>query len=165
MGEPESARTPSQEVENEVERRTRQLGELLQETRVATAGVQVLFGFLLAVVFQSRFKEVTSTQKNVFLAAILCATVSTICFIAPTPYHRILFEHRDKPHLIKVANRFLIAGVVFLAFAMTLALALVCDVIFGATTAFVVAGLVGGSFAFFWFVLPLARLAQGKRSH
>src|SRR5436190_22241570 len=108
MGD-ESERTPSQEVENEVERRTRQLSELLQETRVATAGVQVRFGFLLAVVFQTRFKEVTPTQKDVFLAAILCATASTICFIVPTAYHRILFEHREKPHLIKVDNRFLIA--------------------------------------------------------
>ena len=113
MGDDESAKTPSQQV------------ELLQETRVAVAGVQVLFGFLLAVAFQNRFKEITGTEKDVFLAAILCATASTICFIAPTPYHRILFEHRDKPHLIQVANRFLIAGVVFLAFAMTLALALV----------------------------------------
>jgi len=165
MGDDESAKTPSQDVESEHERRTRQLGELLQETRVATAGVQVLFGFLLAVVFQNRFKEVTPAQKDVFLAAILCATASTICFIAPTPYHRILFEHRDKPHLIKIANRFLIAGVVFLAFAMTLALALVCDVIFGGTTAAIVAGLVGVGFAWFWFALPLARLVQGKRSH
>jgi len=161
----EPAKTPSQEVESEHERLTRQLTELLQETRVAVAGVQVLFGFLLAVVFQNRFKEISSGQKDVFLAAILCATGSTICFIAPTPYHRILFQHRDKPHLIKVANRFLIAGVVFLAFSMTLALALVCDVIFGDTTAAVVAGLVGVSFAWFWFVLPLARLVQGKRSH
>src|SRR3954463_8469855 len=115
MGDDESAQTPSQEVESEVERRTRQLAELLQETRVATAGVQVLFGFLLAVVFQNRFKEVSGGQKDVFLAAILCPTGSTICFIAPTPSPRILFEHRDKPHLIKIANRFLIAGVVFLA--------------------------------------------------
>ena len=48
---------------------------------------------------------------------------------------------------------------------MTLALALVCDVIFGGTTAAIVAGLVGVSFAWFWFALPLARLVQGKRSH
>ena len=49
--------------------------------------------------------------------------------------------------------------------AITLALALVCDVIFGGTTAAIVAGLVGVSFAWFWFALPLARLVQGKRSH
>ena len=42
--------TPSQDVETEHERRTRQLGELLQETRVAMPGVQVLFGFLLTAV-------------------------------------------------------------------------------------------------------------------
>src|SRR4051794_20213370 len=164
MGD-EPARTPSQEVETEHERRTRQLGELLQETRVAMPGVQVLFGFLLTVAFQSRFARVSDLEKDLLLAAILCAAGATICFIAPAAYHRILFEQRDKPHLIQVGNRFLIAGVGFLALAMTLAIALVCDFVFGGTTAAVVASLVAIAFAWFWFAFPLGRLASGKRSH
>lgn len=39
--------------------------ELLQELRVAQTGVQILFGFLLAVVFQSRFEDLgTSTATS-----------------------------------------------------------------------------------------------------
>ena len=163
MGD-EPARTPSQDVESEHERRTRQLNELLQETRVAMPGVQVLFGFLLTVAFQARFSRLTDVEKDVYLAAILCAAASTICFIAPAAYHRILFEHRDKPHLIAVGNRFLIAGVGFLAFAMTLALTLVCEFVFGSTTAIIVGSLVLLAFGWFWFLLPLSRLARDRRS-
>src|SRR3954466_3128898 len=164
MGD-EPAKTPSQEVETEHERRTRQLGELLQETRVAMPGVQVLFGFLLTVAFQARFRQVSQLEKDPLLAAIPRWTGATVCFIAPAAYHRILFEHRDKPHLIAVGNRFLIAGVGFLALAMTLAIALVCDFVFGGTTAAVVASLVALAFGWFWFAFPLGRLVRGKRSH
>src|SRR3954453_10934985 len=164
MGE-EPARNPSEDVETEHERRTRQLNELLQETRVAMPGVQVLFGFLLTVAFQARFARLSDVEKDVYLAAILCAAASTICFIAPASYHRILFEHRDKPHLIAVGNRFLIAGVAFLALAMTLALALVCEFVFGSNTAIIVASLVFLAFGWFSFVLPLSRRARGQRSH
>ena len=164
MGD-QTARTPSQEVESEHARRTRQLSEMLQETRVVIAGVQVLFGFLLTVAFQARFKDASSLERNLLLAAILCAAGATICFIAPSAYHRILFEHRDKPHLIAVGNRFLIAGVGLLALSMTLALALVCDFVFGGTAAAVVAGVVAVTFGWFWFGLPLSRLLGGKRSN
>jgi len=42
-------------TEDEQERLNRQLEELLNEVRVAMPGVQVLFGFLLAVPFQQGF--------------------------------------------------------------------------------------------------------------
>ena len=166
MGDEEpTSRTPSQDVENEHERRTRQLAELLQEARVAMPGVQVLFGFLLAVVFQQRFAKVTQLEKDLYLAAILCATGAVVCFIAPVSYHRILFERRDKPHLILVGSRFLLAGVALLALAMTIALALVCEVIFGGTTAAIVATVVALAFAWFWFAFPAVRRVRGERSH
>ena len=49
--------------EEEQERTKRQLGELLQELRVATTGVQVLFAFLLTVAFQQRFAEADAFQE------------------------------------------------------------------------------------------------------
>ena len=49
--------------ETELERCDRNLAELLQEVRVVQTGVQVLFGFLLAIVFQNRFKNITTFQK------------------------------------------------------------------------------------------------------
>ncbi len=156
--------TPSERVEDAHERRTRQLSELLQETRVAMPGVQVLFGFLLTVAFQARFSKVSSLQKDLLLAAIICAAGSAICFIAPASYHRILFEQHDKPHLIEIGNRFMIAGVAFLALSMTLALALVCDFVFGGGTAAVVGALMAVAFGWFWFGYPVVRRLRGDRS-
>jgi len=46
---------PSGRDETEDQRLDRNLGELLQELRVALPGVQVLFAFLLAVPFQQNF--------------------------------------------------------------------------------------------------------------
>lgn len=148
--------------EDEQERRNRQLDQLLQETRVVMPGVQVLFAFLLAVVFQQGFAKTTPFQKDVFLATILCSTGAALCFIAPASWHRILFEQSDKRHIIKVANRFIICGVALLAAAMTLALILVCDYVFDGTTATVVAVLTGSLFAWFWFLAPLLRRHREK---
>jgi uncharacterized protein YaaW (UPF0174 family) len=151
------------EHESTLEQRTRQLGELLQETRVVVAGVQVLFAFLLAVSFQARFATATAFEKDVFLATMLCTTAATICFIAPVAWHRILFRQKDKRHIIAVANRFIVAGVVFLAAAMSLTLVVVCDFVFGGTTAAIVTAVVVPSFAWFWFAAPLLRRRRDAR--
>ena len=155
--------TENQTDEDEQERRNRQLDQLLQETRVIMPGVQVLFAFLLAVVFQQRFKQATDFQRDVYLATILATTISTVCFIAPAAWHRILFEQQDKRHIIKVANRFVICGAGFLAVAMTLALILVCDVAFSGTTAIIVPVLAASVFAWFWFAAPLLRRRRDRR--
>ena len=46
--------SPPDRHETEAERIDRNLDELLQELRVASIGVQVLFGFLLALPFTAR---------------------------------------------------------------------------------------------------------------
>jgi hypothetical protein len=148
--------------EDDKERRNRQLDQLLQETRVVMPGVQVLFAFLLAVVFQQGFTKTTQFQKDVFLATIIASAGAALCFIAPAAWHRILFEMQDKRHIIKVANRFVISGVAFLALAMTLALILVCDVVFTTGTAVVVPVVIGSSFAWFWFAAPLLRRRRDR---
>ena len=145
------------EDDDEQQRKNRQLDQLLQETRVIMPGVQVLFAFLLAVTFQQQFQKTTSFQRDVFLATILGATASTVCFIAPAAWHRILFQQKDKRHIIKVANRFVISGLVLLALSMTFALVLVCDVAFSGTTAAVVPALAFSTFGWFWFIAPLIR--------
>jgi len=150
--------------ESAANRYERELGELLQEARVAMPGVQILFGFLLAVPFQARFADTTAFQKGVYLVTILLAAATTICFIAPAAYHRIQFRRHDKRHLIHVANNFLIAGLVFLALAMTSAFLLVSDFLFqDATTVAITTPLVA-AFAWFWFGYPLMRRFRGERS-
>ena len=48
--------------ETEDERADRRWGELIQEVRVAQTGVQILFGFLLTVVFTPRYEDLAQTE-------------------------------------------------------------------------------------------------------
>src|SRR5215475_3220626 len=122
---------PSGRDETEAERLDRNLGELLQELRVALPGVQVLFAFLLAVPFQQHFTEITPFEKKVYFATLLCTAISAALLIAPSSYHRITFHLQQKRELIFLANRFTIAGLSFLALAMTGAIVLITDFLFG----------------------------------
>jgi len=70
--------------ETEKERIDRNLGELLQELRVALPGVQVLFAFLLVVPFNQRFPEITTFQRTIYFITLLLATAASACLIAPT---------------------------------------------------------------------------------
>lgn len=150
--------------ETEQERNERQLGELLQEARVAMPGVQVLFAFLLAVPFQQGFEKTTAFQKDVYLVTVLLAAATALCFIAPTAYHRIQFERGEKRHLIHIANRFLVAGLAFLSLAMTAAVLLVSDYLFSDATSIAVSTTLAVAFAGFWFVYPLSRRLRGERA-
>lgn len=143
--------------ESESERLDRNLAELLQELRVALPGVQVLFAFLLAVPFQQNFKEITTFQERVYFATLLCTAISAALLISPTAYHRLTFHLQQKKELVYVSNRLSIAGLGFLALAMTGAIVLITDVLFGAipTAAFGIGA--GTMFVLLWGVLPLRR--------
>lgn len=148
--------------ETEVERLDRNLSELLQELRVALPGVQVLFAFLLAVPFQQGFTKITDFQKNVYFATLMSTAIAAILLISPSAYHRLTFRYQQKRKLIFYANRFTIAGLVFLALAMTGAVMLITDVLYGTAATAITCGLVALGFLFFWFVLPLQRRLRLK---
>jgi hypothetical protein len=143
--------------ETEEERLDRNLGELLQELRVALPGVQVLFAFLLAVPFQKGFEEVTEFQKIVYFATLILTAISAAMLISPTAYHRITFRYQQKRRLVYYANRFSIIGLALLALAMSGAILLITDVLFSTAAAIVAAVLALAVFGFFWFALPLRR--------
>jgi Family of unknown function (DUF6328) len=139
------------------ERLNRNLDQLLQELRVALPGVQVLFAFLLAVPFQQNFTEITTFQERVYFATLLCTAISAALLISPTAYHRLTFHLQQKKELVYVSNRLAIAGLGFLALAMTGAIVLITDVLFGAvaTAAFGIAA--AAMFVLLWGLLPLRR--------
>jgi hypothetical protein len=157
--------TPSDHAEDEQEQLNRQLSELLQELRVAMPGVQLLFGFLLAVPFNQRFEQVTDLQSRLYLGTLLCSAIASALFIAPTAYHRIMFRHRDKPQLIRTATRMAVTGLVALALAMTGAVLLITDFLFSRATAIVATAIVALAFAWLWFGLALTRRLLRRRSH
>src|SRR3954469_12981816 len=110
------------------ERRNRELGELMQELRVALPGVQVLFAFLLTVPFTDAFKRLSVAETRVYIAAVLAAAVSSLLLIAPPANHRLLFRTQARERLLRAANRVAVVGFVTLALGIGLSLYLVSTV-------------------------------------
>jgi Family of unknown function (DUF6328) len=142
---------------NEEEKRDRQMLELLNELRVALPGVQILFAFLLTAPFAQGFQRVTETQKNLFYAALLATAASTICLIAPSATHRLRFHKSDRTFIVESANRYLIAGLVFMGVAIVLAVAMVTDFLYDHWIVWVAPSAVAVALAVTWFIRPLLR--------
>jgi hypothetical protein len=153
-----SKREDTGREESEKERLDRNLEQLLGELRVALPGVQVLFAFLLVVPFNQRFADITSFQQTVYFVTLLCATAACACLIAPTAHHRIEFRGRDKERIVFGGNRLAIIGLTLLATAMTGAITLVTDFLYGPTTTAIAAALVALVFAVLWYAIPIRRL-------
>ena len=113
--ERETEREPDRH-ETEAERIDRNLDELLQELRVASIGVQVLFGFLLALPFSVRFATLDDAQRALYLVDLLLAALAIALLIGPAAQHRIVFRKHKKAELLARANVMAIAG--FLALAL-----------------------------------------------
>jgi uncharacterized protein DUF6328 len=149
--------------ESELERADRNLTDLLGELRVALPGVQVLFAFLLAVPFTPRFVNATAFQHAVYFGTLLCSAAASALLIAPSAHHRVQFRRQDKAHIILVANRLALAGLVVLALAMTGVVLLVTDVLFSTVTTVVATAAVALMFATLWFGLPIRRRVTRPR--
>lgn len=148
------------EPESDGQRLQRNLNELLQELRVAQAGVQILFAFLLAVAFTSTYEHATGFQRTVHLVTVALTTGSAALLIAPAAWHRLLFRQGRRQEIIKAANRFALGGLALLAGAMTGVVLLVTDVVAGRAVAVIFAAGVAALFLVLWFVLP-ARIRRG----
>jgi predicted membrane channel-forming protein YqfA (hemolysin III family) len=147
--EPESS-------ESADERHNRQLTELLNELRVALPGVQMLFGFLLAVPFSQRFSAISSDQRLLYYIAFISAAAASVCFIAPTSFHRIVWQRGKKAVLLRVSNALAIAGTVCLAAAITTVVLFITSYLYGSSRAALAGGLILAALVSLWYLLPLA---------
>ncbi|WP_055530362.1 DUF6328 family protein [Streptomyces graminilatus] len=142
-------------TETEEERADRMWGELIQEVRVAQTGVQILFGFLLTVVFTPRFPRLDQTEHTIYIVTIVLAAAATGALIGPVSLHRIVSGRRVKPQAVRFASWLTFTGLVLLLATLASALLLVLRV---ATHDEYVPWLVAGVVAWYlacWFVLPL----------
>ena len=146
--------------ETEEERADRNLSDLLQELRVALPGVQVLFAFLLTVPFTQRFQDLSDFQEKLYFGVLITVALATVMLVAPTAGHRILFRRQQKEFIVTISNTLALIGLLFLAIAMTGAIALISDFIFGTTTAVISTIVMAVAYAGFWYVGPLRRRQQ-----
>jgi uncharacterized protein DUF6328 len=149
-----TANGPESEEER---RRDRQMLELLNELRIALPGVQILFAFLLTVPFSVRFGQLTVFQRDAYYVTLIAATLSAACLIAPSAAHRLRFHKGERTWIVESANRLMIAGLGFLALALSGSVLLITDLMFDGVrvwlyTAAVVVCIVG-----LWFGRPLVR--------
>jgi Trk-type K+ transport system membrane component len=147
--------------ESDAERLDRQLAELLQELRVILPGVQVLFAFLLTVPFSARFEDITDTQRGVYVVVLLSTAVATVLLMAPTALHRLRFRQHRKQEIVDLSHRLTIAGGGVLGVAVSSAVFLVMDVVYG-RGAGVAAGLATLALIIvMWVIVPLSGRRPG----
>lgn len=101
-------------AETPTERLDRNWAELLQELRVIQTGTQILTGFLLAAVFQSRFEDLDAFQQDVYLILVVMSVLTTLVGLAPVSLHRVLFRQQAKDRIVRFTDYFVqmtLAGV------------------------------------------------------
>jgi hypothetical protein len=143
------------EQESPKQRHDRELIELLNELRVALPGVQVLFAFLLAVPFSSRFGKVSHFEKVTFFIALVATSVSSALLVATPSFHRLRFRVEDKDRIVTYGNLLAIAGFFALAVAMIAAVLTVASFLYGYTIGIATAASLAVVFFVLWYGLAL----------
>jgi hypothetical protein len=143
--------------ETEAERDDRNLAELLQELRVAGLGVQVLFGFLLSLPFTVRFVKLSHGQRQLYIASLLFAALSTALLFGPVAYHRLVFRRHEKGRLLRAANAMALAGLAAVGLAISSAVLLVVGVVEKGAPVPIIGGATLAAFVVLWFAFPLSQ--------
>jgi hypothetical protein len=156
----ESRAAPGPRPESVAERDDRNLAELIQELRVVSLGVQVLFGFLLSLPFTVRFASLNGAQRDLYLASLVLSAVATVLLLGPVAYHRLVFRRGMKEPLVKYANLLAVLGLAAVGGAVLTAVLLVISYVAGALPAGLITALVACMLVGLWFALPLH--AAGK---
>jgi MFS family permease len=148
---------PDPREESEAQRDDRNLAELLQELRVAGLGVQVLFGFLLSLPFTTKFSKVSQGQRDLYLASLVLAAVSTALLLGPVAYHRLVFRRGQKERVVRAANTMALLGLAAVSLAVSSAVLLVTSYVATALPAALITAFIAALFGGLWFAFPLAR--------
>ena len=111
------------------ERADRNWNEVLQELRVLQTGTQILTGFLLALAFQPAFADLSDPQRAVYLALVVLSAISSIVALAPVALHRVLFQQRAKPAVVRYGHVALITALLTVSVLVVGVVAFVFDVV------------------------------------
>lgn len=140
--------------ESEHQQLTRNMAELLQEIRVAQAGVQILFGFLLSIAFTERYAQAGVFLKTTHMITVLFAAGAVALLTAPAAWHRMLFRLGRRREIVDKSDRLAVYGLACLAVATCGTVLLLAEAVIGGWPAVLLGVLVGAGFTLLWFVLP-----------
>jgi hypothetical protein len=148
--------------ESEADRLDRNFNEQLQELRIAQAGVQILFAFLLTIPFQQRFAELTDTQRTIYLVTLIAASISVIVFTGPVALHRTLFREGLKDFIVAYTDRLMGVGLLTLGVGIVGGVVLVLDVLLSHTAALWTGAALLALELALWVLVPLSRKGQAR---
>lgn len=136
-----------------------QFRALMEGLRTTLPGVQVLFGFLLALPFQSDFAQLTQVDRVLYYIAFVGSALASVLMLAPAAHQRVRASEtgiirRSLSH-VEAATRLTVIGTACLLIALGAAVYVVSRIVFGDWLAAAGLGLVAGIAAFTWFVQPL----------
>ncbi len=131
--------------------------ELLNELRVAGAGIQIMLAFLLVVPFNTGWKRTSSFERTDYFLTLAWVAVAAFLLMAPPIQHRLLFRHHEKRYLVTMGNRFAIAGMACLALGFTGILVLLSDYVVGGIAPIITGVLTLAITGGLWFVMPLVQ--------
>ncbi|MEU3609524.1 DUF6328 family protein [Streptomyces sp. NPDC035033] len=155
MATTENARHDDGRGESPAQRADRRWAELLQELRVAQTGTQILFGFLVAVVFQPRFAELGLTDRIIYVVTVCLGAATTGALVAPVAVHRLVAGRRLKPQTVRWAGRLTLVGVVLLYLTMVSTFLLITRMVLDDTIALWLVVVMALWLGLCWFVVPL----------
>lgn len=143
------------DAESEAERLERNWDDLLQELRVTQTGIQILFGFLLTLPFQTGFDRLDGLDHDLYAVIVGLVTVSTFLNLTPVMAHRVLFRQGQKRALVHMSGNVLMLSLNLLGLALALAVCLIVRVVFGGWQGGFLAGAaVALTQLSLWLVLP-----------
>ncbi len=140
--------------ESNAQRLDRNFNEQLQEVRIAEAGVQILFAFLLTLPFQARFSALSGLQLRIYFVILVASALSVVFFTAPVAIHRVLFRQGVKDFIVTYTSTLLSLGLVTLAIAVIGGVVLVLDVLFGTVLAIVTGVVLAVLAVALWVAVP-----------
>lgn len=146
------------------ERADRNWNEVLQELRVLQTGTQILTGFLLALAFQPAFADLTASQTALYLGLVVLSALSAIVALAPVALHRVLFQQRAKPAVVRYGHIALLTALFTVSLLLVGVVAFVFDVVLAVDAAIWISAVLSALILVLWIVVPavLRVRAAGK---
>lgn len=81
---------------------------LLEECRMVLPGIQALFGFQLIAVFNTKFWDLSFSDRLVHLVAIGLLAIAIALVMTPAAYHRLALRNSVSQSFIDRASRLLL---------------------------------------------------------
>ena len=117
-------------------------------------GVQLLAGFLLTLPFQTKFADLDSVQRTMYLALVVIAGITTLVVVTPVSVHRHLAGQHVKERVVAAGQKSLMTALGGVALLVVGIMTFVFDVVVGRTEALVVGGVAAAVAVALLFVVP-----------